>query len=251
VAQVAQCHRHIAALGQPLEYSRYVEYKHVLEARAAPSLHLPGSHSKRNRSYIPTTPPNMPSLPAVPPKPHRRPVALFPPDSEEDEYDLPGLVTKRSVEKAPAALSKGSDDEEDTAQMDNEEDTAQMDHEEDTAQMDDQEHTAQTDNEDTAQTDNEEDTAQTEEDTAQMDNEEDTAQMDHEEDTAQMDDQEHTAQTDNEEDTAQTDNEEDTAQTDNEDDNDEEVTKKASSSKGRAGATNLTPTQWAVIVSMD
>jgi hypothetical protein len=28
-----------------------VEYKHVLEARAAPFLHLPGSHSKRNRSY--------------------------------------------------------------------------------------------------------------------------------------------------------------------------------------------------------
>jgi hypothetical protein len=65
------------------------------------------------------------------------------------------------------------------------------------------------------------------------------------------DDEEHTAQKDNE-DTAQTDNEEDTAQTDNEDDDDdEEVTKKASSSKGRAGATNLTPTQWAVIVSMD
>jgi hypothetical protein len=97
----------------------------------------------------------MPLLPAVPPKPHRRPVALFPPDSEEDEYDLPGLITKRSVEKAPAAPSKGNDDEEDTVQ------------------------------------------------------------------------------------------------TDNEDDDDEEVTKKASSSKGRAGATNLTPTQWAVIVSMD
>jgi hypothetical protein len=47
-------------------------------------------------------------------------------------------------------------------------------------------------------------------------------------------------------------NEEDTAQTDNEDDDhDEEVTKKASSLKGRAGATNLTPTQWAVIVSSD
>jgi FtsZ-interacting cell division protein ZipA len=137
----------------------------------------------------------------VPPKPHRRPVALFPPDRDEDEYDLPGLVdvtTKRSVEKAPAP-SKGSDDEEDTAQMDNEEDTAQMD---------DQEHTAQTDDEDTAPTDNEE--------------------------------------------TAPTDNEEDSAQTDNEaDDDDEEVTKKASSSKGRAGATNLTPTQWAVIVSID
>jgi hypothetical protein len=149
----------------------------------------------------------MPSLPArhassasqpVPPKPHRRPVALFPPDSDEDEYDLPGLVdvtTKRSVEKAPAP-SKGSDDEEDTAQMDNEEDTAHMD---------DQEHTAQTDDEDTAQTDNEE--------------------------TAPTDD-------------------EDTVQTDNEDEDDEEVTKKASSSKGRAGATNLTPTQWAVIVSI-
>jgi hypothetical protein len=129
----------------------------------------------------------MPSLPArhassasqpVPPKPHRRPVALFPPDSDEDEYDLPGLVTtKQSVEKAPAAPSKGSDDEEDTAQMHNEEDTAQTDNEDDD------------------------------------------------------------------------DDEEDTAQTDNEDD-DEEVTKKASSSKGRAGATNLTPTQWAVIVSI-
>jgi hypothetical protein len=177
----------------------------------------------------------MPSLPAhhassasqpVPPKPHRRPVALFPPDSDKDEYDLPGLVTtKRSVEKAPAAPSKGSDDEEDTVQMDNEEDTAQKDDED----------TAQTDDEDTAQTDNEEDTAQT-------DNEEDTVQTDNEEDTAKTDN----------EDTAQTDNEEDTAQTDNEDDdNDEEVTKKASSSKGRAGATNLTPTPWAVIVSMD
>jgi hypothetical protein len=176
----------------------------------------------------------MPSLPAhhassasqpVPPKPHRRPVALFPPDSDKDEYDLPGLVTtKRSVEKAPAAPSKGSDDEEDTVQMDNEEDTAQKDDED----------TAQTDNEDTAQTDNG--------DTAQTDNEEDTAQTDNEEDTAKTDN----------EDTAQTDNEEDTAQTDNEDDdNDEEVTKKASSSKGRAGATNLTPTQWAIIVSMD
>jgi hypothetical protein len=141
----------------------------------------------------------MPSLPArhassasqpVPQKPHRRPIALFPPDSDEGEYDLPGLVTtKRSVVKAPAARSKGSDDPE---------------------------HTAQTDNEDTAQTDNED-----------------------------------TAQTDNK-DTAQTDNEEYTAQTDNEDDDDdEEVTKKASSSKGRAGATNITPTQWAVIVSMD
>jgi hypothetical protein len=126
----------------------------------------------------------MPSLPArdassasqpVPPKPHRRPVALFPPDSDEDEYDLPGLVTtKRSVEKAPAAPSKGSDDEEDTAQMDDHEDTAQ---------------------------------------------------------------------TDDEEDTARTDNEDD--------DDDEEVTEQASCSKGRAGATNLSPTQWAVIVSMD
>jgi hypothetical protein len=156
-------------------------------------MHLPVSHSKRSRSYIPTTPPDMPSLPArhassasqpVPPKPHRRPVALFPPDSDEDEYDLPGLVTtKRSVEKATAVPSNGSDEEEDTEQKDHEEDTAQ---------------------------------------------------------------------TDNQEDSARTDNEEDTAQTDNEDDDDdEEVTKKAFSSKGRAGATNLTPTQWAVIVSMD
>jgi hypothetical protein len=146
----------------------------------------------------------MPSLPArrassalqpVPPKPHRRPIALFPPDSDEDEYDLPGLVTtKRSVEKAPAAPSKGSDDEEDTAQTHNEEDTAQTDNKDDD---DDEEDTAQTDNKD--------------------------------------DD-------DDEEDTAQTDNEDD--------DDDEEVTKKASSSKGRAGATNLTPTQWAVIVSI-
>jgi hypothetical protein len=145
----------------------------------------------------------MPSLPVrhassasqpVPPKPHRRPVALFPPDSDEDEYDLPGLVTtKQSVEKVH--------NEEDNAQMHNEEDNAQM---------------------------------HNEEDTAQMHNEEDTAQMHHEEDTAQMH------------------NEEDTAQTDNEDDDhDEEVTKKASSLKGRAGATNLTPTQWAVIVSSD
>jgi hypothetical protein len=135
----------------------------------------------------------MPSLPVrhassgsqpVPPKPHRRPVALFPPDSDEDEYDLPGVVTaKRSVEKAPAAPSKASDDEEDTAQTDNE-------------KADDEEDTAQTDNE----------------------------------------------KADDEEDTAQTDNEDD--------DDDEEVTKKASSSKGRAGATNLTPTQWAVIVSI-
>jgi hypothetical protein len=183
----------------------------------------------------------MPSLPArhassasqpVPQKPHRRPIALFPPDSDEDEYDLPGLVTtKRSVVKAPAARSKGSDDPEHTAQTDND-DTAQTDNK-DTAQMDNEEDTAQTDNEDTAQTDNK--------DTAQTDNE----------DTAQTDNEEDTAQTDNE-DTAQTDNEEDTAHTDNEDDDDdEEVTKKASSSKGRAGATNLTPTQWAVIVSMD
>jgi cobalamin biosynthesis protein CobT len=135
----------------------------------------------------------MPSLPArhassasqpVPPKPHRRPVALFgPPDSDEDEYDLPGLVTtKRSVQKAPAAPSKGSD-------------------------------------------------VRVEEDTPQMDNEEDTAHMDDQEDTAQTDTQE---DTDNED-----------------DDDDEEVTKKGSSSKGRAGATNITPTQWAVIVSMD
>jgi hypothetical protein len=156
----------------------------------------------------------MPSLPVrhassasqpVPPKPHRRPIALFPPDSDEDEYDLPGLVTtKRSVEKAPAAPSKGSDDEEDTAQMHNEEDTAKTDNEDD----DDDE-----------------------EDTAQMHNEEDTAKTDNEDDD------------DDEEDTAQMDNEDD--------DDDEEVTKKASSSKGRAGATNLTPTQWAVIVSID
>jgi hypothetical protein len=116
----------------------------------------------------------MPSLPArhassasqpVPQKPHRRPIALFPPDSDEDEYDLPGLVTtKRSVVKALAARSKGSDDPEHTAQTDNE-DSAQTDNKD----------TAQTDNEDTAQTDNK-DTAQTDnEDTAQTDNEEDTA----------------------------------------------------------------------------
>jgi hypothetical protein len=172
----------------------------------------------------------MPSLPVrhassasqpVLPKPHRRPVALFPPDSDEDEYDLPGLVsTKRSVEKVH--------NEEDNAQMHNEEDNAQMHNEENTAQM------------------------HNEEDTAQMHHEEDTAQMHNEEDTAQMHNEEDTAQMHNEEDTAQMHNQEVTAQTDNEDDDhDEEVTKKASSLKGRAGATNLTPTQWAVIVSSD
>jgi hypothetical protein len=104
---------------------------------------------------------------AVPPKPHRRPVALFPPDSEDElEYDLPGLVsTKQSAEKAPAAPSSNSD---------------------------------------------EEDNEQNESDNLEQDDED---EENHEEEDA--------------------------------------VTKKASCSKGRAGATNLTPTQWAVIVSTE
>jgi Mg-chelatase subunit ChlI len=139
----------------------------------------------------------------VPPKPHRRPVALFPPDSEDElEYDLPGLVrTKLSREEAPAAASSGNDEEDDEQ---NKKD----------------------------KTDNEEDDEQN-----KTDKEEDNKQN----------------ETDNEEDNAhnETDNQEQDDEDELDDDEDDAVTNKGSSSKGRAGATNLTPTQWAVIVSTD